>query len=260
MDSFRDKLTVRDVKSALRDLPKGSDAYDTAYHAAMERIFAQGKGTRRKAEKMLAWLLYARRPLKTLELLHALAVEPGDKEIDDDNILEAAQLLTICAGLVTIDEKSDNVRFIHFTTQEYLQRNQETWLPFAKVEIARTCTAYLSINGLAVDPCSSWADYERRLEKFVLLDYAALHWGSHVNLLIGEGCVANVDDIITEAQALLLNTKCLTAVTQISFVPEKPFLLRYPLENVGERFSSSHWIGRFGLLAVVIQLLTCHKI
>jgi hypothetical protein len=54
MDSFRDKLTVRDVKFALQNLPKGSDVYDTAYYAAMERIFAQGKGTRRKAEKMLA--------------------------------------------------------------------------------------------------------------------------------------------------------------------------------------------------------------
>jgi hypothetical protein len=30
MDSFRDKLTVRDVKSALQNLPQGSDAYDVA--------------------------------------------------------------------------------------------------------------------------------------------------------------------------------------------------------------------------------------
>ena len=40
MDSFRDKLTVRDVKSAIRNLPQGSNAYDVAYKAAMERIFA----------------------------------------------------------------------------------------------------------------------------------------------------------------------------------------------------------------------------
>jgi hypothetical protein len=40
MDSFQDKLTVRDVKFALRNLPQGSDAYDVTYHAAMERIFA----------------------------------------------------------------------------------------------------------------------------------------------------------------------------------------------------------------------------
>jgi hypothetical protein len=39
MDSFRDKLTVRDVKSALRNLPQGPDVYDIAYYAAIERIF-----------------------------------------------------------------------------------------------------------------------------------------------------------------------------------------------------------------------------
>jgi len=121
MDSFRDKLTVRDVKFALRNLPQGSDTYDLTYHAAMERIFAQGKDSSEMAKKILAWMLCARRPLSTLELLHALAVEPGDTEIDEDNILETEQLLTICAGLVTIDEQSDQVRFIHYTTQEYLQ-------------------------------------------------------------------------------------------------------------------------------------------
>lgn len=34
MDFFRDKLTVRDVKTALQNLPQGSDAYDVAFHAS----------------------------------------------------------------------------------------------------------------------------------------------------------------------------------------------------------------------------------
>jgi hypothetical protein len=175
MDSFRDKLTVRDVKFALRNLPQGSDAYDIAYHDAMERIFAQGKGSSEMAKKILAWILCACCPLSTLELLHALAVEPGDVKIDEDNILETKQLLTICAGLVTIDEQSNNVRFIHYTTQEYLQRNQGTWLPDAKIEVASSCIAYLSIDGLAIGPCLSQVDYEYRLREFVLLEYAAVY-------------------------------------------------------------------------------------
>jgi hypothetical protein len=73
---------------------------------------------------MLAWILCAHRPLSTLELLHALAIEPGDTEIDEDNILETEQLITMYAGLVTIDKQSDNIRLIHYTMQEYLQRNQ----------------------------------------------------------------------------------------------------------------------------------------
>jgi hypothetical protein len=100
MDSFRDKLIIRDVKFALQKLPQGSDAYDVAYSAAMERIFAQGGGSSKMAKKILAWILCAHRPLSTLELLHALAVEPGDNEIDEDNILETE------SGSSTIPRKS----------------------------------------------------------------------------------------------------------------------------------------------------------
>jgi ankyrin repeat protein len=252
MDSFRDKLTVRDVKFALRNLPQGSDAYDVTYHDAMERIFAQGKGSSEMARKILGWILCARRPLTTLELLHALAVEPGDTEIDDDNVLETEQLLTICAGLVTIDERSDNVRFVHYTTQEYLQRNQETWLPDAKIEVARSCTAYLSIDGLAVGPCSSKEDHERRLKNFVLLDYAAVYWGPHLNMLLGIGCVPALNEIATKARSLLLDVKSLGAVSQVLFM-SKRWRSSGTFVREGEGFSGSHWIGRFGLLPLLEQ-------
>jgi ankyrin repeat protein len=253
MNSFRDKLTVRDVKSALRNLPQGSDAYDVAYHASMERILAQGKGPSVMAKKILAWILCAHRPLSTLELLHALAVEPGDTEVDEDNILDTKQLLNICAGLVTIDEQSDNVRFIHYTTQEYLQRNQETWLPDAKIEVARSCTAYLSIDGLAVGPCLSQVDHEYRLRVFVLLEYAAVYWGPHLNLLMKTGCVAALNEIATEARSLLLDVKRLSAVSQLLFMSKRRKFSRKPVIEEGEGFSGSHWIGRFGLLPLLMQ-------
>ena len=258
MDSFRDKMTVRDVKSAIRNLPQGSSAYDVAYHDAMERIFAQGKGPNEMAKKALTWILCACRPLSTLELLHALAIELGDTEIDEDNVLETDQLLTMCAGLVTVDEQSNNVRFVHYTTQEYLQRNQETWLPDAKIEIARSCIAYLSIDGLVVDPCLSQVDYESRLEKFVLLEYAAVHWGVHLNLLIGTDCMAALNEINTEAQSLLLDDKRLGAASQVLFMSNRWKSSEEPVREEGEGFSGSHWIGRFGLLPLLQQRLDSH--
>jgi hypothetical protein len=238
MNSFRDKLTVRDVESALRNLPHGSDAYDVAYHAVMERIFAQGEGSSKMAKKISAWILCAHRPLSTLELLHALAVEIGDTEIDEDNILEAEQLLTICAGLVTIDGQSDSVRFIHYTTQEYLQRNQQTWLPHAEIEIARSCTAYLSIDGLAVGPCSSQKDHERRLKKFALLGYASVYWGPHLNLLMGTGCVSALNEIATKALSLLLDTKRLSTISQVLFMSERWQLSSASVRKKGEVWQS----------------------
>jgi ankyrin repeat protein len=255
MDSFRDKLTVRDVRSALRNLPQGSSVYDVAYHAAMERVFAQGEGSSRMAQKILAWILCAHRPLSTLELLHALAIEPGDTDIDQDNILETEQILTICAGLVTIDEQSDNVRFIHYTTQEYLQRNRQTWLPHAEIEIVRSCTAYLSIDGLAVGPCSSQEDYEQRLKGFALLSYAAVYWGPHWNQLIGTGYVAALDEVTTDALLLLLDSKHLSAISQALFMSERWRWSSAAVREEGEGFSGSHWIARFGLLPLLEQLM-----
>jgi ankyrin repeat protein len=205
------------------------------------------------AKKILAWILCARRPLSTLELLHALAIESGDTEIDEDNILETEQLLTICAGLVTIDEQSDNIRFIHYTTQEYLQRNQETWLPDAKIEVARSCIAYLSIDGLAIGACSSQDDYERRLKDFVLLEYAAVHWGLHSNLLMRTGCVAALKKIATEARPLLLDVERLSAVSQLLFMSKRRQFSRKPVIEEGEGFSGGHWIGRFGLLPLLME-------
>jgi hypothetical protein len=253
MDSFRDKLTIRDVKSALQKLPQGSDAYDVAYSAAMERIFAQGEGSSKMAKKILAWILCAHRPLSTLELLHALAVEPGDNEIDEDNILETEQLLTICAGLVTIDEQSDSVRFIHYTTQEYLQRNQQIWLPHAEIEIARSCTAYLSIDGLLVGLCSSEVDYESRLKEFVLLEYAAVYWGPHLNLLMGTYRFDMLNGVGIEALSLLLDTNRLSVMSQVLFMSKRRNYSGVAVREEGKGFSGSHWTGRFGLLPLLEQ-------
>jgi ankyrin repeat protein/nucleoside phosphorylase len=253
MDSFRDKLTVRDVKSALRNLPQGSDAYDVAYHDAMERIFAQGDGPSKMARKILVWILCAHRPLSTLELLHALAVEPGDTEIDEENIMETEQLLTFCTGLVTIDEQSGSVRFTHYTTQDYLRRYQHMWLPHAEIEIFRSCTAYLSFNSLAAGPCSSRRDYEYRLKEFVLLEYAAVNWGHHLHQLMETSFVDLSDEITAEALSLLLDTNRVSAMSQVLFMSKRSQRSTLPVRDEGEGFSGSHWIARFGLLPLLEQ-------
>jgi hypothetical protein len=117
VDSFKGKFSVEDVKATLRTLPTGSDASDAAYCATMDRISAQDKDASQTAKKVLCWVLRARRPFTTSELLHALAVEVGVTKFNGDRILDSERLLTIFVGLVTIDTQSDNVRFTHYTTE-----------------------------------------------------------------------------------------------------------------------------------------------
>jgi hypothetical protein len=90
----------------------------------MERIEGQVKDQKELAKQVLSWIAYAKRPLTTLELQHALAIVVGESELDEDNLPEIEDMVSACAGLVTIDKESDIIRLIHYTTQEYFERTQ----------------------------------------------------------------------------------------------------------------------------------------
>jgi cell division septal protein FtsQ len=81
MDSLIDRTTPKAMKQALKRLPKGSEALDKAYDKALERVEAQKEGFRELATQVLSWITYAARPLTTLELQQALAVEVGTSEL-----------------------------------------------------------------------------------------------------------------------------------------------------------------------------------
>lgn len=163
MDSFQTRLKVKTIRADLLALPKGLDAYDTAYDDAMTRIFGQERDYQESAAKLLSLILCARRPLTSHELQHALMIETGDMELDPDNSLDPETMLSVCAGLITIDESSDTIRFVHYTTQEYLQRTQERWIPNAEFKIARACLDYLLLHefSLATDDSEEDTDSER---------------------------------------------------------------------------------------------------
>jgi hypothetical protein len=79
--------------------------------------------------------------------------------------LDAEILLSISAGLITMDEESDTVRLVHYT-QEYLETMRKELLPNAEVKIARVCLTYLSFNVFKSGPCGSKELLNDRLEKY----------------------------------------------------------------------------------------------
>ena len=104
----------------------------------MERIDGQKPSFRQIAKKVLSWITCAQRPLTTSELQHALAVVLGDSKLDEDNLERTERIVSVCAGLVTIDEGSGIIRLVHYTTQEYFERTQKHWFPNAESEITTT--------------------------------------------------------------------------------------------------------------------------
>jgi hypothetical protein len=90
----------------------------------MERINGQKSGFKLLANKVLSWITCAKKPLTTTELQQAIAVGDGDSEVDEDNIPEVESMVSVCAGLVTIDEESNIIRLAHYTTQQYFEQTQ----------------------------------------------------------------------------------------------------------------------------------------
>src|SRR5437588_6524230 len=146
-------MTAKAIRAALRKLPTGSEAYDDAYGEAMERITGQDSGGSEFAVRVLQWVAFTMRPLTTTELKHALAVETGEREIDEDNLPEIEDMVSVCAGLATVDEESGTIRLVHYTTQEYFERTRMKWFPVAQRDIAMTCVTYLCFDTFTTGFC-----------------------------------------------------------------------------------------------------------
>src|SRR5579871_2126325 len=120
--------------STLERLSKGSAALEDAYGEAIKRIDGQLDGDRLLARRALSWITCTQRALTTTELCCALAIEPGDTALNNDNVYEVDDVVSVCAGLVTVDSESNIIRLVHYTTQEYFERIHLDWHPGAQEE------------------------------------------------------------------------------------------------------------------------------
>jgi len=176
MDSLSKKLTVRQVRSALASLPK---ELDDMYHQVMERIQNQDEARASLAHRVLHWIVHSLRPMKTEELRHALAIEPGDSDLDEDGLCDTEQLVLACAGPVTVGE-SDEIRLVHYSTQSYFERIGIKQLRVPPLIIAETCLTFLLFRPFAEAPCANRSELQTRLDRYPFLMYAAGYWGDHL--------------------------------------------------------------------------------
>ena len=132
---------------------------DHAYVVAMRRIESQPLKHIDLAKRVLCWIIRAKQPLTTSLLQHAAAVEIGSRTLDKDNQADIGLSISVCAGLVVIDKKSDVVRLVHYTTQEFFERNWETMFPGSHAYIAKACITYVSLEYF---DCGEQKHQERR--------------------------------------------------------------------------------------------------
>lgn len=186
IDSLKDKRSVKAIKSTLKMLPRGSSAYmyDEAYDMAMRRIDDQPENDKKLAKEVLTWIAHSMRPMDASELETAISVQLGAANIDPDNLVPIDDLLSLCAGLVTLDEMSKTVKLAHQTTQEYFSRHPRCLLKDPHRALSNVCLSYLGIDDF-LDRSYKDAQFPEdifltsHIRAYPFLSYAALHWEDH---------------------------------------------------------------------------------
>jgi ankyrin repeat protein len=247
LDSLGGKSSERAVRRELEELTRDSGTYDTAYDKAMQRIQDQVADRRNMAIEVLSWVTCAMRPLKTVELLHALAVELGKSEFNEDNLPDVDDVISVCAGLITIT--GDTVRLVHYTAKEYFERKWTSWFPDGHNSIATTCVTYLSFDAFQSGMCLNDTDFEARLRQYPLYSYAAKNWGHHAR-------VQSVDEQLLIA--FLDDTRKINACVQEIFATKGFSSNGDYSQQVPLGFTSMHLVAFFGLDRVV-QFMIQHR-
>ncbi|KAJ6523124.1 hypothetical protein DFH09DRAFT_199402 [Mycena vulgaris] len=168
IESLASKNAIKGVKEALQHLP--TDLQKT-YDEAIERIKLQRVEDRELGLLALTWVANAKRPLSVSELQEALAIEEDSTFLDVDNLLDISMILSVCAGLIIVDETLSVVRLIHYTAQGYLDNIQSDQFPFAQTKIVSTCLTYLSFKELETLPRSR-KEQRGLIPKHPFLEYA----------------------------------------------------------------------------------------
>lgn len=228
------------MSDALEKLPKG---LDEAYKEAMKRIKGQGSNAWELAKEVLSWITCAIRPLTTLELRHALAIEAGKSELDEKNLSSIHHMVSVCAGLVTVDKTSGIFRLVHYTTQEYFERTRATWFPDAATVITTACVYYLSFTTFESGYCSSDDEFEDRLRLNPLYDYAARYWGQHYALSASTKLEERVVHFLLKSEANV------SASSQA-------MMTRRGYSQARRGVRGAHLAANFGLEEVMTALLT----
>ena len=221
----------------------------------MIRIEGQVTDQENLAKEVISWITCGERPLTTLELQHTLAVEVGEPELDEDNLPEIGDMVSACAGLVTIDEESNVIRLVHYTTQEYFERTQTYWFPNAKTDITTICISYLSFDVFEGGFCQTDDEFEERLRSNQFFEYAARNWGHPARKS------STFRQALSQAVVNILTTKAkVDALSQGLFAFKRHLFDSNYSQRVPRRMTGMHLTAYFGIEAAIKLLVDTGKV
>ncbi|KAH6888320.1 hypothetical protein BKA70DRAFT_59764 [Coprinopsis sp. MPI-PUGE-AT-0042] len=171
LDALRGCASVYAVEKTLEGFPR---QIDKVYQQTWERIQDQAPDMFAVATNALVWVLCAARSLKIDELCHAIATCPVTHKFDPNRLVDTATLMGLCRGLVSVEEVTNIVRFVHvvkgLVSRSYLHPHS---LP------AAVCMALLAEHGFQQTNLTDKRALEASLKAEPLLAYAYEKWSTH---------------------------------------------------------------------------------
>ncbi|OJJ39599.1 hypothetical protein ASPWEDRAFT_384790 [Aspergillus wentii DTO 134E9] len=246
------EINEKRIRKVIERFQNGSGAYDDAYDETMKRIESQGQYAQEIAKTIFGWILFSTRELSIPEIQHALAIEIGNCEFDDTNITDVEQLVSICIGLVTIDE-SNSLKFVHYTTKEYFERKLELWFPDIHRVLSNTCLTYMSLDAFNQGPCTTEFGLNDRLTEYPFYKYSAQNWVHHYRKHPGDGSMT-MEFLAAEGKVLATSQAIFGFSVDLSLVEEPRTLSpisktrsQDPVINMKEPLTGAHLAAFFGL-------------
>ncbi|KAF9636552.1 hypothetical protein BFW01_g7448 [Lasiodiplodia theobromae] len=179
-----DGRIMKEMVDGLHDSMQG-DTLDAVYGMAIDHINNQPAIPKTLAQRTIAWIVRAKRPLFAAEVLHAAGFNEDGTAWSEGEVPHIDGVISSCAGLVSVEAETDKLRLLHKTAFNYFRANADEWMEPGEKAMAMGCMKYLQMEEPEDVFCHDvWDDMderERYFREWPLADYALHFWGNHAH-------------------------------------------------------------------------------
>ncbi|KAH6916361.1 ankyrin repeat-containing domain protein [Coprinopsis sp. MPI-PUGE-AT-0042] len=176
LDALAECFSAQDVMETLKSFPS---SIEDVYQRTWARISNGGRKHTSLAKAVLVWVLNASRSMTIEELQRAVATSPDNHKFEAGRLVPETTLLSLCGGLITVEEESRLVRLVHYTAKETLEGLLHEAFPHPHSLLATVCMTHLAECGFQNTTISSQEEFGNTLKRDPLLAYASEAWTFH---------------------------------------------------------------------------------
>ena len=166
---------------------------DTTYVCTLERLRAEFPEEIPLINNILAWLVFALRPLKSGELAKAVVHRVDQSRMSFSAIpTDATDLLQFCGGLISFSAPDQSIGLAQCSIKEFLlshrigsttSRELSSTEKSGHAQLATVCLSDLAMEDFGFEQCPTVQRLVRRFKTFKLFAYAAKFWMSHFKVI-----------------------------------------------------------------------------